>query len=167
MDYLPLKDVDISADYANMFWRSGQDILAAAKLIREDPRLHGIYVSSFNCGPDSFVMSYFRRMMTGKPFLELEVDDHSGEAGIVTRCEAFLESLQTRHWMRAQRADAQVAARDDDGDAAGELVWDATVMPLIRKPRRKGGRSNGKIMSGDRLYGLGLNKDDMSEGTEQ
>jgi predicted nucleotide-binding protein (sugar kinase/HSP70/actin superfamily) len=31
--------------------------------------------------------------MGDKPFLELEVDDHTAEAGIVTRCEAFLDSL--------------------------------------------------------------------------
>ena len=34
--------------------------------------------------------------MGAKPFLELEVDDHTAEAGIVTRCEAFLDSLGIR-----------------------------------------------------------------------
>jgi hypothetical protein len=34
--------------------------------------------------------------MRGKPFLELEVDDHTADAGIVTRCEAFFESLEMR-----------------------------------------------------------------------
>ena len=29
-----------------------------------------------------------------KPFLELEIDDHTADAGIITRCEAFLESLK-------------------------------------------------------------------------
>jgi hypothetical protein len=31
--------------------------------------------------------------MEPKPFLELEMDEHTADAGIVTRCEAFLESL--------------------------------------------------------------------------
>jgi predicted CoA-substrate-specific enzyme activase len=97
LDFLPVDKVDVSKHYDHMFWRSGQDILAGALIIRDDPRLHGIYVTSFNCGPDSFVISYFRRLMEGKPFLELEVDEHSGDAGIMTRCEAFLESLQRRH----------------------------------------------------------------------
>jgi predicted nucleotide-binding protein (sugar kinase/HSP70/actin superfamily) len=96
MDYLPLDTVDVSARYANMFWRSGQDILAAAAIIRDDPRLQAIYLTNFNCGPDSFLISFFRQMMGDKPFLELEVDDHTADAGIITRCEAFLESLKMR-----------------------------------------------------------------------
>jgi hypothetical protein len=31
--------------------------------------------------------------MGDKPFLELELDDHMADAGVVTRCEAFFESL--------------------------------------------------------------------------
>jgi predicted CoA-substrate-specific enzyme activase len=93
MDFLPLETVDVSARYGNMFWRSGQDILAAATLIRDDPRLHAIYLTNFNCGPDSFIISFFREIMGDKPFLELELDDHMADAGVVTRCEAFFESL--------------------------------------------------------------------------
>lgn len=93
IDYLPLDTVDVSDRYHNMFWRCGQDLLAAATLIRDDPRLQAIYVTSFNCGPDSFIINFFRQMMGDKPFLELELDDHTADAGIVTRCEAFFESL--------------------------------------------------------------------------
>jgi hypothetical protein len=32
--------------------------------------------------------------MGDKPFLELEIDDHTADAGLITRCEAFLESLK-------------------------------------------------------------------------
>jgi predicted CoA-substrate-specific enzyme activase len=92
MDYLPLRDVDISDRYGNMFWRSGHDILAAATIIRNDPRLQAMYVTSFNCGPDSFVSGFFRRIMGDKPYLELEIDEHTADAGVLTRCEAFLES---------------------------------------------------------------------------
>jgi predicted CoA-substrate-specific enzyme activase len=94
MDYLPLKTVDISNRYDNMFWRSGQDILAAATLIRDNPNLQAIYLTCFNCGPDSFIISFFRNLMDGKPTLELELDDHTADAGIITRCEAFFESLK-------------------------------------------------------------------------
>jgi predicted nucleotide-binding protein (sugar kinase/HSP70/actin superfamily) len=93
MDYLPLDTVDFSDRYNNMFWRCGQDILAAATVIRDDPRLNAIYVTSFGCGPDSFLLSFFRNLMEPKPFLELEMGEHTADAGIITRCEAFLESL--------------------------------------------------------------------------
>jgi predicted nucleotide-binding protein (sugar kinase/HSP70/actin superfamily) len=94
MDYLPLDSVDVSTRYRNMFWRSGQDILAAATIIRDDPRLQAIYLTNFNCGPDSFIINFFRRIMGHKPFLELEMDDHTADAGVITRCEAFFESLK-------------------------------------------------------------------------
>jgi predicted nucleotide-binding protein (sugar kinase/HSP70/actin superfamily) len=98
LDFLPLEESDVSQEYPNMFWRCGQDILAAAQFIRNDPRLHAIYVTSFGCGPDSFIINYFRRIMVGKPYLELELDDHTADAGVVTRCEAFVESLQSSRW---------------------------------------------------------------------
>ncbi len=94
MDYLPLDSVDVSDRYENMFWRSGQDILAAATIIRDDPRLQAIYLTNFNCGPDSFIINFFRQIMGDKPFLELEIDDHTADAGVITRCEAFFESLR-------------------------------------------------------------------------
>lgn len=94
MDYLPLNDIDVSDHFSNICWRSGQDILAAATIIRDDPRLQAIYLTNFNCGPDSFLLSFFRMILDKKPFLELEIDDHTADAGVMTRCEAFLESLK-------------------------------------------------------------------------
>jgi predicted CoA-substrate-specific enzyme activase len=94
MDYLPIEDEDVSGRYNNMFWRSGQDILAAAAIVERDPRLSAIYLTNFNCGPDSFLTGFFSRMMGEKPYLQLEVDDHTADAGLLTRCEAFLESAR-------------------------------------------------------------------------
>jgi len=94
MDFLPLETVNLSERYGKMFWRSGQDILAAATIIKDDPRLQAIYVTSFNCGPDSFISSFFTRILDDKPFLELEMDDHTADAGVITRCEAFFDSLK-------------------------------------------------------------------------
>lgn len=95
MDYLPLDTVDLSTYHSgDVSWRNGQAILAAAAIIRNDPRLQAIYVTNFNCGPDSFLLTFFRRIMGDKPFLELEFDDHTADAGVITRCEAFFESLQ-------------------------------------------------------------------------
>lgn len=94
MDFLPVDTVDISEYYDDMFWRSGQDILAAAKIIRDNPNLNAIYVTNFSCGPDSFILSFFRRILGEQPFLELEMDEHTADAGIITRCEAFFDSLK-------------------------------------------------------------------------
>jgi predicted CoA-substrate-specific enzyme activase len=92
MDYLPLHEVDLS-DQEGMYWRSGQKIIAAARFIREHPNLFPVYITNFGCGPDSFITHFFRREMRGKPYLQLEIDEHSADAGAITRIEAFLDSL--------------------------------------------------------------------------
>ncbi len=93
MDMLPLETASVPEAYDDMYWRSGQDILRAAAVVREDQRLQALYLTNFNCGPDSFLISFFRQTLGGKPFLELEVDDHTADAGMITRCEAFFDSL--------------------------------------------------------------------------
>ena len=95
MDFLDMGNEDLGQDriFQNMYWKYGQKILRAGKLIREDSRLHAVYLSNFSCGPDSFIINFFKQIMGAKPALVLEVDEHSADAGVVTRLEAFLESL--------------------------------------------------------------------------
>ncbi len=95
MDFLDIDPSLISQDYPNMYWAYGQKILAAARVIRETDNLYPIYITNFGCGPDSFISKYFAEEMD-RPFLELQIDEHSAEAGIITRLEAFLDSIQNR-----------------------------------------------------------------------
>jgi predicted CoA-substrate-specific enzyme activase len=94
MDFLPLQSMAGREGLKDMYWRYGQKILAAAHLIKDDPRLFGIYVTNFGCGADSFISHFFRDTLKGKPYLQLEIDEHSADAGAITRCEAFLDSLK-------------------------------------------------------------------------
>jgi len=92
-DFLPLERYSIENEWPNMYWRSGQRILKAARFVRNTQNLNAIYIGNFLCGPDSFILEYFKKDMSGKPFLHIEIDEHSADAGIITRCEAFLDSL--------------------------------------------------------------------------
>jgi predicted CoA-substrate-specific enzyme activase len=94
MDFLPLESVNPSEEIREMYWRYGQRILAAGKIIQEDPRLYAVYITNFSCGPDSFISHFYRDLSKGKPYLQLEIDEHSADAGAITRCEAFLDSLK-------------------------------------------------------------------------
>jgi predicted nucleotide-binding protein (sugar kinase/HSP70/actin superfamily) len=77
-----------------MYWKSGQRILKAARFIRENKNLYAIYIGNFLCGPDSFILKYFKQEMGDKPFLHIEIDEHSADAGAITRCEAFMDSIE-------------------------------------------------------------------------
>jgi predicted nucleotide-binding protein (sugar kinase/HSP70/actin superfamily) len=68
-----------------MFWEYGRRILAAARIVSRHPNLHIIYVTNFKCGPDSFVKGFIRPASGGKPFLTLQFDGHSNDAGMMTR----------------------------------------------------------------------------------
>ncbi|MBM4020161.1 MAG: hypothetical protein FJ288_17890 [Planctomycetes bacterium] len=94
MDMLPLDEVDISREHPHMYWKYGQKILAAARIIAHDRRLYPVYITNFGCGPDSFIMKYVGAELQGKPCLVLEVDEHSADVGAITRCEAYLDSLK-------------------------------------------------------------------------
>ena len=93
VDFLPLNQENIFDDYKMMYWPNGQKILCATRIIRKDDRMFGVFMGNFRCGPDSFLTHYVRDEMKGKPYLHIEVDEHSADAGLVTRLEAFLDSL--------------------------------------------------------------------------
>lgn len=94
IDFLDLDNIDIKNDWPNMSWRYGQKILSAAEIIREHPNLYALYITNFACGPDSFLANFFGMAMGTKPFLTIEIDEHSADAGVATRVEAFLDTLE-------------------------------------------------------------------------
>jgi len=94
MDYLPVAEENITLDYNKMYWPNGQRIIAASRIIARDDRLHGIYMGNFRCGPDSFLAHFVHEEMAGKPYMEIEIDEHGADAGMITRYEAFLDSLK-------------------------------------------------------------------------
>lgn len=89
-DFLPLEP---ESSQNNMYWAMGQTILKAARFTQRHPQLFGAYVTNFSCGPDSFLLNYFRDIMGSKPSLTLELDSHSADAGIDTRIEAFIDVM--------------------------------------------------------------------------
>ena len=94
VDMLDLSEYKIFDSYRNMYWPNGQKMIAAAQMVAKTDGLYAIYLSNFRCGPDSFIWHYITEELKGKPFLHLEVDEHSADAGMVTRIEAFLDSLK-------------------------------------------------------------------------
>jgi predicted CoA-substrate-specific enzyme activase len=94
IDMLDLSPYNIFEHYRNMYWPNGQKMIAAAQLVAKTDNLYAVYLSNFRCGPDSFIWHYITEELKGKPFLHLEVDEHSADAGMVTRIEAFLDSLK-------------------------------------------------------------------------
>ena len=94
LDYLPLDTVDIRQITDRPYWNYERKILAASKLIAENPQLFGLFLSNFGCGPNSFIQNMVEDIMGGKPLGQIEVDEHAAEAGYVTRLEALVDTIR-------------------------------------------------------------------------
>ncbi|MBN1257079.1 MAG: CoA activase, partial [Planctomycetes bacterium] len=95
LDQLQLDYRVVAGEYRNMYWYYGQNILAAAEYILAHDNLFGVYFTNFMCGPDSYIMTYFKETMAKKkkPYIVLQFDGHGADAGYLTRIEAALESF--------------------------------------------------------------------------
>ena len=96
LDFLPLNDEYIFDEFPNMYWPGGRKILAGARMIAKNEKLHGVYISNFRCGPDSFLHHFVTEILKGKPSIQIEIDEHSADAGLITRLEAFLDSIRKK-----------------------------------------------------------------------
>ncbi|MBN2057571.1 MAG: CoA activase [Candidatus Saganbacteria bacterium] len=94
IEYLPISRAQIADEHPNMYWNYGQKLLAAAAFINEHETLSAVHITNFRCGPDSFISHLMQDTIKNKPYLELEVDEHSSDTGVITRLEAFLDSLK-------------------------------------------------------------------------
>jgi predicted CoA-substrate-specific enzyme activase len=81
--------------FPNMYWYYGQQDMKAAEIVRQTPNLYLSWISNFSCAPDSFMLHYLRWMMGRKPYLVLEIDSHTADAGLDTRIEAFLDIIDS------------------------------------------------------------------------
>ncbi len=111
LDFLPLDSVDVREYSDRPYWFNEAKHIAGAAVVASDPRLFGLVITNFGCGPNSFVLNVVEDIMGEKPLGQLEIDEHAAEAGLVTRLEAFVDTI--RQYAAAGRtADAGLDGRD-------------------------------------------------------
>jgi predicted CoA-substrate-specific enzyme activase len=93
MDFLPLDRIDPKKYSDRPYWLYESKHIAAAAITGSDPQLYGLVLTNFGCGPNSFIIRITEDIMGGKPLGQLEIDEHAAEAGIVTRLEAFVDTI--------------------------------------------------------------------------
>ena len=78
------------------YWVYEGEVTGAAGYFLDRPDVDGVIaLEAFGCGPDSAMMDVVQRAARRlhRPLLTLVLDEHSGEAGILTRLEAFVDML--------------------------------------------------------------------------
>lgn len=85
---------------SDIYWQLSAKIDGAVRFFSRQPDIRGlIMVSSFGCGPDSLLNEYVEHHIlksSSKPYIILNLDEHTGNAGIITRLEAFLDLMDRR-----------------------------------------------------------------------
>ncbi|MBU1291816.1 hypothetical protein KJ898_08505 [bacterium] len=94
LELAPIGSIDISKQMPKMYWIQGQKKLAAIELLNKNKNLFGIDITYFACGPDTQINQQMR-CRTQKPFLTVEMDEHTGDAGIDTRLQAFFNTVKS------------------------------------------------------------------------
>lgn len=102
-DLLPLDEIELDKRWETVPWFYNREQLRALEVIRNDPRLFPILVSSYGCGPDAFTVKHLEELLAGRPRLLLEFDEHRGEAGLVTRLEALGDEIEA--YLRTKQHD--------------------------------------------------------------
>jgi len=81
---------------SKLYWANEYELTGAAAHYIQDKKVDGIItINAFGCGPDSLMLERISRYSrkNNKPILHLSIDEQTGEAGFVTRIEAFVDML--------------------------------------------------------------------------
>lgn len=81
---------------SRLYWANEYELTGAAAHYIQDRQIDGlITINAFGCGPDSLMLERISRYSRkkNKPILHLSIDEQTGEAGFVTRIEAFVDML--------------------------------------------------------------------------
>ena len=101
VDAIDPQGVELPFPYSELQWYYNHRMLEAAMFVRNDVRLFPIVVTNYGCGPDPFSFRHLREVFADKPILVIEIDEHSADAGVVTRLEAFQDEV--RHFRSKQQ----------------------------------------------------------------
>lgn len=94
----PLTPERLGPEPTGGYWTFEHELVGAAQRALERGARGIIVVTAFGCGPDAVLVEEVQRLgqEAGIPVLRLVLDEHSGEAGLVTRLEAFVDMLRWR-----------------------------------------------------------------------
>lgn len=87
---------DEESDDFSVPWKFPGEIIRAIKYVSKKNDLYPVIISNYGCGLDGITQKIIEETIRGRPYLMLEFDEHRGEAGLITRLEAFVDVVERR-----------------------------------------------------------------------
>jgi predicted nucleotide-binding protein (sugar kinase/HSP70/actin superfamily) len=87
------------------YWTYEEEVAGAGGYYMDNGADGVIGIMAFGCGPDSLMMDMVRRYsaeVKSTPFMCLTLEEHTAEAGVVTRLEAFTDMIYRRKERNAE-----------------------------------------------------------------
>jgi len=99
------------------YWQHEEEFMQAMRyfLTKGKDQIDGvIFLISFACGPDSLIAELIMRDMkvVGLPFLQIIMDEHTGEAGMLTRIESFTDMIKRKKMKLRQEREQLLKAKE-------------------------------------------------------
>ena len=130
---------DVTILLKKLPWYFVTKILEAAKIIANTTNLYPVLITAFKCGPDSFIIEYFKKIFNScrKPYLILQIDEHDSNLGYETRIEAAIRSFKNHSSISDEKP------RFESGKIFPQIAknisdkillfprWDPIVSPLL------------------------------------
>ena len=98
-------DLAIATLGGRAYWTYEEEVVGAGGHYLQNGADGVIGIMAFGCGPDSLMMHVVHRQaarMKATPFMCLTLEEHTAEAGVVTRLEAFTDMLYRRKRGKAE-----------------------------------------------------------------
>ena len=112
-------------------WKYSAKILEVAQVIASKKGVYPVFLSAFKCGPDSFILAYFKKIMelAGKPYLVLELDEHDSSVGYETRIEAASNSF--RNHLKKKHVSEDTVSRSIELKTVSEIGNKTMLLPCL------------------------------------
>ena len=98
------------------YWANELELTGTAAHFLNNRKVDGIIaLSAFGCGPDSLMVDEIAYHCKEKnmPLIHLTIDEHTGEAGFITRLEAFVDMLMRKKRVMISKKSQTVVRTDE------------------------------------------------------
>jgi len=98
-------ELSIARLVGRAYWTYEEEVVGAGEHYLQSGADGVIGIMAFGCGPDSLMMDMVRRQATRMrttPFMNLTLEEHTAEAGVVTRLEAFIDMIYRKKRIMAE-----------------------------------------------------------------